>query len=79
VKTILPSRPLPRNTRARVQHLLDEADTAWFERYPGEQYRIRMHFRGERLEGDAENSRHVRVEREGARLVRRFTREGATA
>jgi len=72
-------RQIPPDHKQRLQHLLDEADTAWFERNPGEQYRIRMHFRGEQMDEDAgiPPSRSIVVTMEAGRLIRRYQREEA--
>lgn len=79
MKTILPSRALPGNTRARVQHLLDEGDRSWFARNPTATHRVRFHFRNEQVEAGRSAQRYVRVTVEGDRLIRRFTGEEATA
>ncbi len=71
------ARPLPVETRLRVQHLLDEGDQRFFAAHPGETMRRRMYFLGEKVEGNAEPARHVTVTRRAdGTLTRRFTDRG---
>jgi len=70
--------PLPRNTRTRMQTLLNEGDRAFFDRNPGEGERRRPYFLGEKIDGAGEPVRYVIVSRDVAgRLLRRFEQEGA--
>ncbi len=69
---------LPHDARLRTQVLLDEADTYWFARHPDEPSRIRMYFRGERVDDHRTPTRHVVVSRDAnGRLTRRFLAETA--
>lgn len=63
-----------------MQILLNEGDERFFAEHPNEHLRIRLHFRGEKIDGAGEPSRYVVVSRDAdGRLVRRFQREGGQA
>ncbi len=80
VRTTLSSRPLPRNTRTRLQSLLDEGDCLFFLNHPSETTRRRFYFRGEHVDELGEPTRYILVERDGdGRLLRRFERDGGQA
>ncbi len=75
--TIRASRPLPHDTRERMQTLLNEADTHWFLLHPGEQHRERLYFRGERVDDHGQPTRYIIVSRDpDGRLLRRFEQNG---
>ncbi len=79
VPTTHSPRPLPSETRRRMQHLLNEGDSTFFARHPDQHYRIRMHFRGETIDDSGEATRYIVVTQEAGRLVRRFAGAGAMA
>lgn len=74
------ARSLPRDTRTRMQGLLDEGDALFFVGHPGETERTRFYFRGERIDDTGEATRYIVVTRRpDGTLTRRFQRDGGTA
>lgn len=70
-------KTLPRNTRTRLQHLLDEGDERFFATHPSETERRRFYFCGERVLGGGNTSRYVVASRDAdGGLQRRFEQEG---
>ncbi len=78
--TLHSARSLPRNTRTRMQHLLDEGDTLFFANNPAQTERRRFYFKDERIDDHGEPTRYVTVSRDDSgRLIRRFEQEGGQA
>jgi len=79
VRTTVSLQPLPRNTRTRMQNLLDEGDQRFFADHPGETRR-RFYFLHERMDDHGKATRYIRVFRQAdGTLVRHFERDGGQA